>query len=81
MNNALDLVWSIVSFAGLAYIKTILGWVGCGLILWSAHLVAVQPEPARDEAGITAVQAAVMVAIPLTILGFSLMVFAWSPIS
>lgn len=80
MNNALALAWDIVSFAGVAYLKTVMGWVGCGLILWSAHLVSVQPAPRRDEAGITAVQAAVLIAVPLAIVGFSLMVFAWSPI-
>ena len=48
---------------------------------WAAYLVSVQPAPKRDEAGITAVQAAVMVAVPLATFGLSLMVFAWSSIT
>ena len=67
---------SILAF-GAMMATTWVGLLGLSTCLFAVQVVLVQPSQPRDQVGVSAAGVACMVAVPLVVVGFAAMVWAW----
>jgi len=72
-----DFAWQLAQ----PFIKGGLMIAGFAVVMWAIRLVLVQPKPERDEVGWTDQQRALLLAVPLVVLGlwlFSIGATGWA---
>lgn len=77
MDTIIALATSVAWFFAKSFGRAYLGLGGVSMMLFAVHLVIVQPKPEYNQVGWTDQKRALLMAVPLFIVGFVLVCVAW----